>query len=87
MAIGLKMIISYDADQQKDVKVTPKQKAQEELISAMQIAFVRMSEGGRADIDSMTDRENKAVWEQMSKQMARVEKLFGYEPYSWPRGC
>jgi|GEM_PF-6511431 len=81
------MISSFDIVKQIDVKVTPKQKAQEELLMSMQIAFVRLMDGGSADIDGMTEREKELLWEHMDKQMARVEKLFGYEPHSFQRGC
>lgn len=50
--------------------------AQRNLMSAMQIAFT-------------TERENENhpdVLAEMDKQMRRVEKLFGYEVGSWPRG-
>lgn len=49
-----------------------KQQAQAELLSAMQIAFA-----GTGDDDLRAE---------MSLQMARVEKLFGYDQYSWVRG-
>ncbi len=51
-----------------------KQKAHYELICAMQIALA----------DPKLPAEMVA---EMHTQMARVEKLFGYAPHSWPRGC
>ncbi len=54
-----------------------KQKAQDELMSAMQIAFARAHDEGTSD----------DLAAEMSSQMARVEKLFGYDPGSWRRGC
>lgn len=79
------MITSYDPQQQKDVKVTAKHKAQEQLMRALQIAFVQHMDGHSTH--GMTQREAEMVWQQMDKQMARIEKLFGYEPNSWNRGC
>lgn len=58
-----------------------KQTAQENLLSAMQAAFDRL------DDEDMTDFDKAALRNTMSKQMARVEKLFGFEPYSFLRGC
>lgn len=81
------MITSYDADQGKNVPATPKQVAQGELLRGMQVAFVRLMDGGSANIDAMTAREKDLVWDQMNKQMSRIEKLFGFEPGSWQRGC
>ena len=51
-----------------------KEKAQEALLLSMQMAFCN---------EELTQEELKL----MSKQMARVEKLFGYVTYSWVRGC
>lgn len=81
------MITSFDPTKQADLKVTAKHKAQELLLHAMQIAFVRVIDGNDGDIDKMTEREKDLLWEQMDKQMARVEKAFGYEPRSFQRGC
>ena len=50
-----------------------KQTAQNELLSAMQVAFE----------PTVSDE----LRDEMSRQMARVETLFGYEPLSWQRGC
>lgn len=81
------MIVSFDPETQKDVRVTPKHKAQEELLHAMQIAFVRLMDGDSEDISNLTDREKDLLWDQMNKQMGRVEKLFGFVPGSFQRGC
>ena len=53
-----------------------KQQAQAELMSTMQIAFAGIPKNpAEADVTA-----------EMSRQMERVEKLFGYEPGSWVRG-
>lgn len=81
------MITSYDSIANTSVKVTAKQKAQEELLFGLQVAFVRYKREGSADVVRMTPHEKDLVWVQMDKQMSRVEKLFGFEPRSWERGC
>ena len=58
-----------------------KQIAQENLLSAMQTAFDRL------EYEAMTDFDRAAMKKTMSKQMARVEKLFGFDPHSFSRGC
>ena len=75
------MITSFDPDSQKDIKATPKRKAQELLLRGMQISFVSHMDGHTTH--GMTQREKDLIWEQMDKQMSRVEKLFGFEPGSW----
>lgn len=67
------MIKDYDGH-----KLTPKQKAQDLLMSAMMTALYALN-----DDPSMTPAEKERVAEQMEKQKQRVEKLFGYEPGSW----
>lgn len=79
------MISVYSEDERKLVKITPKRKAQDELMGSMQVAF-NWHESGHTS-DRMTEREKTLVWEQMDKQMARIEKLFGYTVGSWTRGC
>lgn len=79
------MITEYDISQEKLVRITPKAYAQKELIQAMQIAFVRHMD--EHSTGGMTKREKQIVWDQMDTQMSRVEKLFGYNPGSWSRGC
>ena len=54
-------------------KAEIKHKAQDELLSAMQVAFNTLA------VDS-------DLWVEADKQMERVEKLFGYVPGSWNRG-
>ena len=53
-----------------------KQQAQAELMSAMQIAFAEPAKNPK----------ELALRDEMSRQMARVEKLFGYAEHSWVRG-
>jgi hypothetical protein len=52
-----------------------KQLAQDNLLFAMQIAFDRIAD------------DEKELREVMSNQMERVERLFGYKPGSFGRGC
>lgn len=58
-----------------------KQLAQENLLSAMQVAFDRL------DGEEMSAAQKADMRKAMSKQMARVEKLFGFEPNAFARGC
>lgn len=51
-----------------------KQEAQDQLLHGMQVAFAR-------------NEDDEELREIMSKQMERVEKMFGYEPGSFTRGC
>lgn len=53
-----------------------KEQAQDELIAGIRAAFSTLPEDAPEDL--------RAV---MSDQFARVEKLFGYEPYSNGRGA
>lgn len=59
----------------KRTKKDIKEEAQDELMSAMQVAFNNVS--------TETDRE---VVKEMDRQFKRVEKLFGYKMGSWNRG-
>jgi len=59
-----------------------KYKAQDEILSMIQCSFTSFSE--RSVLD---DCDKKMVLEEMSKQMARVEKLFGYSGHEWMRSC
>ena len=52
-----------------------KEKAQDELMTGLQSAF-----------DGLPDDAPRELQLMMSDQMARVEKLFGYTPYSYGRG-
>ena len=54
-------------------KTELKTQAKEKLLSFIQHSFY-------------DDTISKEMIEEMSKQMERVEKLFGYEPKSWARG-
>jgi len=60
-------------------KTEIKHTAQDTLMSAMQTAFAGMAEENPEDIED--------IMEEMSKQFARVEKLFGYDTGSWSRGA
>jgi hypothetical protein len=59
-------------------KVTPKQKAQDLLLHSMVTALYALNDDPR-----LTDHEREKVLDQLNKQKARVEKMFGYEPGSW----
>lgn len=61
-------------------KTELKHQAQDELMSAMQIAFCRLSDA----LDK--DEDIEALHIAIDHQMARVETLFGYNKYSWARG-
>lgn len=61
--------------------VYEKQLAQEMLMSAMQCAFSQL-EG-----DDVPEERKVTLGIAMSKQMERVEKVFGYKPGSWSRGA
>ena len=54
------------------MKTEIKHRSQDALMHALQTAF-----------NDLTLEELSPV---MSTEMARIEKLFGYEPYSWYRG-
>jgi hypothetical protein len=58
-----------------------KQLAQENLLSAMQVAFARLEDEG------LSAEQTESMQKAMSQQMARVEKLFGFEPGAFARGC
>lgn len=62
-------------------KTEIKQEAQDRLMNAVQIAFYKIAEDGEHD-----ENEAKTIADEMSKQMERIEKMFGYEPKSWNRG-
>lgn len=55
------------------VKNNIKQEAQDALLHGCATCFYK---------EDMTEAER----DEASKQMARIEKLFGYKPYSWLRG-
>ncbi len=58
-------------------KTKLKQEAQEDLLHFMIGAFHNIN-----DDSKLTDEQKKEKRECLSKQMARIEKLFGYKPYS-----
>ena len=60
-------------------KTEIKQDAQDRLMDALQVAFYTLSDADGVD-------QSDAIAEEMNKQMARIEKLFGYTPNSWGRG-
>jgi len=64
-------------------KAQVKEEAQRQLLSAMQNAFTVIHE----EYNGYTPEQTKTIQDEMSKQMARVEKIFGYEEYSWDRSC
>lgn len=49
-----------------------KERAQDELMHALQTAF--------------NDQTLDSLRPEMSRQFARIEKLLGYKPFSWTRG-
>ena len=66
-------------------KAEIKEKAHEELMTAMQVAF--HSVGDYHDGSYIEDEKERAIiLKEMEKQFCRVEKLFGYIPGSWQRG-
>lgn len=68
-------------------KTEIKQMAQDELMAAMQTAFnmILDTSSGSCKEDT-TIEEREMVMAEASKQMERIEKLFGYTPSSWNRG-
>ena len=62
-------------------KQTPKQIAQEHLLTAMQAAFNRIDD----DVD-LTEKQRAVIHDQADKQMKRIEKMFGFVEGSWGRG-
>jgi cytochrome c556 len=62
-------------------KTELKQKAQDMLLAAIGTAFY-------ADASSLgiSEEERDALMAEMSKQMERIEGLFGYKKNSWLRG-
>lgn len=66
-------------------KTEIKEKAQEEIMYTIQMVFNRITENN--DMNEYTEEEMEKIKEAASKQMARIEKMFGYEENSWMRGC
>ena len=58
-----------------------KEKAQQTIMEGIQTAFYDMNER-----HGMNEKDTKKLYDMMSKQMARVEKIFKYDQYSWGRG-
>lgn len=56
-----------------------KARSQDMIMSAIQSAFAQLENMPRAEADDLE--------KEISKQMARVERLFGYEVNSWGRGA
>lgn len=65
----------------KTGKKAIKEVAQDNLMQVLGIAFQYVK-----DDYNISEDMKKDVLEEMSQQMARIEKLFGYEKNSWPRG-
>ena len=63
-------------------KTERKHEAQRQLMLGMQIAFSAVHEELKHDGQFRSE-----MLIEMSKQMERIEKLFGYEVGSWNRGC
>lgn len=59
-------------------KTEIKHKAQDEIMHAIGGRFTTL-----ADYEELTPELRDA----MDAQMRRIEKLFGYDPGSWLRGC
>lgn len=62
-------------------KMTPKQRAQEMLLSAAGNAVYALE-----DDSELTESEKARVLDQLEKQFQRIERTFGYEPGSWSMG-
>lgn len=58
-----------------------KREAQDQLMSALQVSFVVV-----ASVQERSERDRLRLLSEMDRQMARIEKLLGYEPGSWKRG-
>ena len=58
--------------------------AQDELMGAMRAAFTHVFENVPY---SYSQSDAETVIAEMDVQMARTERLFGYVPGSWARGC
>ena len=62
----------------KRTRTELKHKAQDELLSALQVAFYRQFDGVAGDCDD-------ELVDEMSRQIERIDKLFGSEPRSCAR--
>lgn len=61
-------------------KTEIKHTAQDELLYAAQIAFYSIHESGK-----YSDEDAEIIAREASKQLERIEALFGYERGSWKR--
>ena len=55
--------------------------AQDRLMLAIQGAFAHAYD------DRHSEAAGEEVIAEMSRQFARIERLFGYEAFTWQRGC
>ena len=58
-----------------------REQVQDILMSALGTAFYQVS-----DDRTLPEAEKEVLIKEMSRQMERIERLFGYDPGSWPRG-
>ena len=65
-------------------KTEAKTEARKLLLLEMISAFNRAEDSW--DRQDTPEAERAVMRDVMSKELARVESLFGYEPYSWARG-
>ena len=57
-----------------------KEDAQDKLLAALPTAFYAI-----ADDENIPEETKQVLYKELNNQMARIEKLFGYEPYTWGR--
>ena len=65
-------------------KTEAKAEARDLLLQAVLVAFDRAEDMWHRQ--DTPEAERAAMRDVMSKELARVESLFGFEPYSWTRG-
>lgn len=65
-------------------KTEAKAEARDLLLQAVLVAFDRAEDMWYKQ--DMPEAERAIMRDVMSKEMARIESLFGYVPYSWTRG-
>ena len=65
-------------------KTEAKAEARDLLLQAVLVAFDRAEDSW--DRQDTPEAERAAMRDAMSKELARIESLFGYVPYSWTRG-
>ncbi len=61
------------------LKAEIRDKAQDRLMDALGVAFSRLYDEEPEHMEE--------IKEAMDAQMKRIERLFGYDPGSWARGC